>query len=256
MVQSTRLNIRYYQITTGNMVMCANSKIRLDRLIIFVVAAVMFSGCTSQATIDRSPDAEITFDGLNPVIGGPMDEAWARSDFDISSYSKVMVQGAGVEFRPGGETRRGRQLAPNGHFAVTVEQKERFRAQMGPAFLEELSKSEVFTIVEEAGPDVLLVRGSLLDVVSFIPQDPAGRGEIWLSRIGEATLVLEVRDSVSEAILMRAVDRRAAEQAGSAPSNSNRVTNSSEFRRLARTWASLLREGLERFMTPEESASE
>ena len=224
---------------------------------IIVLSAVMFSGCTTPATIDRSPDAEITFDGLNPVIGGPMDQAWARSDFDISTFSKVMVQGAGVEFRPGGETRRGRELAPNGHFAVTVEEKERFREQMSAAFLEELSTSEVFAVVEEAGPDVLLIQGSLHDVISFIPPDPIHtRGSIWLDRIGQATLVLEVRDSVSEAILLRAVDRRAAEQAGSAPSHSNRVTNSSEFRRLARTWASLLREGLERFMTPEESASE
>ena len=237
--------------------MCANSKIRLNRSIIFVVAAVLFAGCTTTpATIDRSPDAEITFDGLNPVIGGPMDEAWARSDFDISSYSKVMVQGAGVEFRPGGETRRGRELAPNGHYAVTVEQKERFREQMGVAFLEELSRSEVFKIVEEAGPDVLLIRGGLLDVVSFIPPDPIGRGEIFLSRVGEATLVLEIHDSVSEAILLRAVDRRAAEQAGSQLSNSNTVTNSSEFRRLARRWATLLREGLERFMVPEEVVAE
>jgi len=185
-----------------------------------------------------------------------MDQAWARADFDISTYSKVMVQGAGVEFRPGGETRRGRALAPNGHYAVTVEQKERFREQMGAAFLEELSKSEFFTIVEEAGPDVLLIRGSLLDVISFIPPDPAGRGDIWLDRIGQATLVLEIRDSVSEAILLRAIDRRTAEQVGSQLSNSNRVTNSSEFRRVARTWASMLREGLERFMAPDDSASE
>jgi len=185
-----------------------------------------------------------------------MDQAWARSDFDISTYTKIMVQGAGVEFRPGGETRRGRQLAPNGHYAVTVEQKERFREQMGVAFLEELSTSEVFTIVEEAGPDVLLIRGGLLDVVSFVPPDPIGRGEIFLSRIGEATLVLEVHDSVSEAILLRAIDRRAAEQAGSQLSSSNTVTNSSEFRRVARRWASMLREGLERFMVPEEVATE
>ena len=224
---------------------------------IIALSAVMFAGCTTTpATIDRSPDAEVTFDGLNPVIGGRMDQAWARSDFDISSYSKIMVQGAGVEFRPGGETRRGQQLAPNGHYAVTVEQKERFREQMGVAFMEELSTSEVFTIVEEAGPDVLLIQGGLLDVVSFVPPDPIGRGEIFLSRVGEATLVLEVRDSVSEAILLRAVDRRAAEQAGSQLSNSNTVTNSSEFRRVARRWASMLREGLERFMVPEYSTVE
>ena len=237
--------------------MRAKLKSGVGRSAIFVVAAVLISGCTSAPpTIDTSPDAEVTFDGLYPVKGGRMDEAWARPDVDLSTYSKIMLEGAGVEFRPGGEKRRGRDIGPMGHYAVTTEQKERFREQMSAAFLEELSKSEYFTNVEEAGPDVLLIRGGLLDVVSFIPPDPIGRGEIYLSRIGEATLVLEIRDSVSEAILIRAVDRRAAEQMGSQLSNSNSVTNSSEFRRLARKWATILREGLDRFMATEDSASE
>lgn len=237
------------------MVMRAKLKSGVGRSVIFVVTTVLISGCTSAPpTIDTS--AEVTFDGLYPVKGGRMDEAWARPGVDLSTYSKIVVEGAGVEFRPGGEERRMRDIGPMGHYAVTVEQKERFREQMGAAFLEELSKSEYFTIVEEAAPNVLLIRGGLLDVVSYIPPDPIGRGEIYLSRIGEATLVLEIRDSVSEAILIRAIDRRAAEPMGSQLSRSNSVTNSSEFRRLARKWATILREGLDRFVAPEESASE
>jgi hypothetical protein len=237
--------------------MCAKSKFIKFQSMVIALAALMFSGCaTAPATIDTSPEAEVTFDGLHPVVGGSMDQAWARADFDLSGYSKVMVQGAGVEFRPGGEKRRMRDIGPAGHYAVTVQQKERFREQMGTAFLDELSKSENFTIVDEAGPDVLLVRGGLLDVVSYVPPEPVGRSEIYLSRIGEATLVLEIRDSVSDAILLRAVDRRAAEQLGGQLSNSNTVTNSSEFRRVARRWAGLLRDGLDRFMVPEEVAAE
>ena len=57
-----------------------------------------------------------------------------------------------------------------------------------------------------------MIRAGLLDVVSFVPPDPVGgRTEIYLSRVGEATLVLEIRESESGATLIRAVDRRAAE---------------------------------------------
>jgi hypothetical protein len=127
---------------------------------------------------------------------------------------------------------------------------------MGAAFTEELALSEVFTIVTEPGPDVLLIQGILLDVVSFIPEQRAGRSEVFLSRIGEVTVVLEIRESVSGAILARAVERRAAENAGATMSRSNTVTNSAEFRRIARRWATVLREGLDEFMASEEPASE
>ena len=234
------------------------SNIAVCRSLIIALAAIFFSGCSSTPpTIDMSPDAEVTYDGLHPVINSRLAQSWARPGFDISTFSKVMLHGAESEFRPGGQNpRQNRALGPNEHFAVTPEQKARFDELMGAAFVEELSSSEVFTIVTEPGPDVLLVTGILLDVVSFIPEDRAGRSEVFLSRIGEVTLVLEIRESESGAILARGVERRAAENAGSTMSRSNRVTNTAEFRRVARRWATVLREGLDEFMAPAESASE
>jgi len=135
-----------------------------------------------------------------------------------------------------------------GPYEITEKQKERLRQVVAEAFLDELGKSEKYTLVNESGPDVLLVRGALLDVVSYVPPEPvAGRVDVYLSSVGEATLVLEVRDSITEAILVRAVDRRAAEAMGGWLQESNRVTNTSEVRRLAKRWASLLRTRLDEF---------
>jgi hypothetical protein len=123
---------------------------------------------------------------------------------------------------------------------------------MAEVFLEELGKSKYYTIVSEPGPDVLLIRGGLLDVVSYVPPEPVGgRADFYLSRVGEATLVLEVRDSITEAILARAVDRRAAEDVSSMR-ESNRVNNRSQVRRLARIWGSMLRDRLDEFGAPAE----
>ena len=185
-----------------------------------------------------------------------MAEAWARPDFDVSSYSKVMVQGAGVEFRPGGWPGRSRDIGPGGHYAVSESTKVMFEEQMGQAFMAELSKSEQFTIVTEAGPDVLLIEGSLIDVISKVPREQNTRSDTLLSEVGQATLVLEIRDSVSDGILYRATDRQTAKRDGAALTLSSTVTNVMEFRRVAEHWAIVIREGLERFMVPEESASE
>jgi hypothetical protein len=62
--------------------------------------------------------------------------------------------------------------------------------------------------------------------------------------VGEATLVIELRDSLSHATLARILDRRAAGRTSSAAASSS-VSNLSEIRRVARQWAALLRRRLD-----------
>ena len=211
------------------------------------------AGCAaSTPTIDTSPEAELTFDGLHPLKGTRADAAWVRPGSDISQYSKIMLQGVGVEYRPGGESGRTYTARTSAdHYEVTGKQKARLEEVMQEAFSEELAKSEHFMLVDENGPDVLLIIGGLLDVVSFVPPEPMGRSEVFLSRVGEATLVLEIRDSITDATLARVVDRRAAEDS-SGFTRSNRVTNTSEVRRLANTWARLLRSRLDELATQQQ----
>jgi hypothetical protein len=163
-----------------------------------------------------------------------------------------MLKGVGIEYRPGGEagsTYRAR--ADGGPFEVTAKQREAFEKEMKEAFREDLARSEHFELVDEAGPEVLLIIGGLLDVVSYVPPEPIGRSEIFLSSVGEATLVLEIRDSITQTVLVRAIDRRAAESGGNFQA-SNRVTNRSEVRRLAKEWARLLRTRLDELAAPQE----
>jgi hypothetical protein len=227
-------------------------KSRQVPIAMMLVSLGLIAGCaTANPTIDTGPEAEVTFDGLYPVKGGSADAAWARPGADISKYSKIMLQGVGIEYRPGGESGRLYYSRPSDdHFELTEKQKTKFEDIVREAFLKELGESERFTIVNEAGPDVLLIRGGLLDVVSYVPPEPIGRTEVLLSSLGEATLVLEIRDSVSEAIIARAVDRRAAENAAGGFSRSNPVMNKSQVRRLAGTWARLLRERLDSYGEP------
>lgn len=225
------------------------------KFLMVAAAALALSGCATPApTVDTSAEAEKTFDGLYPVKNSRADQAWARPNVDLTQYSKIMLVGVGIEYRPGGES--GRSFAARsrgGHYEVTEADKARFESIMREAFVEQLGKSKHFTLVSEAGPDVLEIRGALLDVVSYVPPEPVGtRSGVYLSSVGEATLVLELRDSITEAILARAVDRRAAEKAGGQLQYSSRVTNSSEIWRLARTWAKLLTERLDEYGAPKE----
>ena len=213
-----------------------------------LLVAVFSIGCTTTApTIDSSPTAEVTFDGLHEVLNSVADKAWAKPGVSLSGYTKIKLEGAGVEYRRGGEAgRTWMSRSRGGPYEVTEKQKERFEQTVREAFQEELARSERFTIVDEAGPDVLLIRGALLDVVSYVPPDNiSGRVHVFLSSVGEATLVIEIRDSITNAILARAIDRDAAEDLSGGWTESNRVTNTAEVRRLVRRWGRALREGLE-----------
>ena len=93
--------------------------------------------------------------------------------------------------------------------------------------------------------DTLIITGALHDIVSRVPPESAGRTEIWLDSLGEATLIIELRDSLSNEVIYRAIERRAVEGAGNKMIHSGRATNWGEVRRWARRWAVRLREGLD-----------
>ena len=128
-----------------------------------------------------------------------------------------------------------------------METKAFFEEEIGTAFEAEVSTSQVYTVVEEPGPDVIKVGVALLDVVSRVPPQAQTQPRVFIEMVGEATLVLEIRGSMSNTVYVRAVDRRAAQQTQMI--ESNRVTNSAEVRRLGRRWGQITREGLEFLLT-------
>jgi hypothetical protein len=219
--------------------------------ILLLVAVCFFAvGCaTKSPTAKTGPDAETTFDGLYEYENTRVDVAWAEPDLDLSGYWKIIPVNLGIEYRD--VKNRGRttmERSRGGPYFIDDKARAEFEELVNEIVMEELQKSNRFEIVNEPGPGVLIVGGGLLNVTSEVPPDPVGgRSRIYLSSVGEATLVLEIRDSESNRILARAVDRRAAEPIGGTFTHSNTVTNNAEIRRLIRHWGALVREGLEGF---------
>ena len=224
------------------------------KLITVLALCAAAIGCTSTPTFQTGEDAEVTFDGLTRMEGTIMDAVWARTDIDLTSYRKVKLDGIGVEYREVSGPYSGRAGSTSAsrrnqtEFQLHPDTRALFEEEIGGAFVEEMAASEVFEIVEEEGPDVLLIRGGLLDVVSRVPPETTGRSRVFIDSVGEATLILEIRNAESHSIYVRAVDRRAA-QSGGTMSESNRVTNRAEVRRLGRRWGSMLRSGLDTLLT-------
>ncbi len=123
---------------------------------------------------------------------------------------------------------------------VTTRQKESLQGIVDAAFREELAKSRFFTLTNAPGSDVLTVRGDLLDVVSYVPENAAGKDDqLTVPNVGEAILVLELHDSTSNAIMVRASDHVVAKH------DADMATADEAVRATVQAWARLLRERLD-----------
>ena len=112
---------------------------------------------------------------------------------------------------------------------------EEVSSGFGDILAEEYQKAG-YQVVQSPGPDVLRVRTGVIDLAVNSPDiRSSGRTYSASWEAGEATLVVEARDSQSGALLGRALDRRLA--GDTQPYLRNSVTNRADFKVLFRKWA-------------------
>ena len=182
-------------------------------------------------------------------------DTWVHPDADFGRYSRIMLGEADFEFRDVGPARKSRSSYRSSgrtqEFGIADADREKFKQVVGDAFSKEMERSKKFDIVTSPGPNTIRVQGAVLDIVSHVPPDTIGRSEIYMSSVGEATLVLELLDSESGAVLAYVEDRRKMEKPGGGRIDSmtmptNSVTVWSDVGRWARSAASRLRSELEK----------
>lgn len=211
------------------------------RLGLLLPVAAVALGCAPQPT-QPMPAGDVNVEGLQPVSARNFEAALVRPGVRFADYTKLMVDELELAFRtPDREQNQ---------FAVGDDQKTRFRAAMATAFGAELGKLEAVEIVTEPGPDVLALHVRVQDIVARAPGQrvgAGGRAGFAMETVGDMTLVLELRDSQSGEVLVRAFDRQAVE--GAAMVSGEGVISTWEgVERVVARWASRGREGLERLL--------
>ena len=211
-----------------------------------IAAATLLVACSAEPTVQSGPDAETTFDGLVRIDNSRFAAAWIDPEVDLTLYNKIMPGGAEFQFRSVQKTSSTTRARSNQReFWISDSNKQRLIETVSGVFEEELQRSEHFEFVDEPGHDTLIIVGAIHDIVSEIPPQQVGRGEIWLSSLGEGTLIIELSDSLSGEVIFRAVERRAIQNVGSQMIRANSASTWGEVRRWARRWATSLREGLD-----------
>jgi hypothetical protein len=189
----------------------------------------------------------ISFDGLVPVEDSKVGKAYIDPNADFSIYKRVKILDPLVSFRKNWQRDQNRAR----HRRVTSTEMERIKRDVAQLFEEvfgeALAANDGFEIVDEVGEDVLLVRPAIIDLDISAPDTlNPGRGRVYTTTAGAATLYIELFDSTTSAIIGRAVDRRSIRSNAGGIAWNNRATNTADARRLFRGWADLLRNFLDR----------
>ena len=136
---------------------------------------------------------------------------------------------------------------------ISARDMERIKADVASMFREvftqNLQADDGFEVVDEADYDVLLIRPAIIDLDITAPDVAVGRTRTFSASAGQATLYIELFDSVTGTIIGRAADAQAARSGGGTMTWNNRVMNSAEGRRMFSGWANQLRTFLDQHYT-------
>jgi hypothetical protein len=209
--------------------------------------AALACACASRSseTIEFKPQV-VTVDGLVQVRTSAVGGAYVKPGARLGSYRKVLIDPVEVSYKRTPRSSTSRRGMGDANFALDEREMANLQRLFQESFEKEFSRSQIFEVVREPGPDVLRVSGWIIDLVVRAPRERASSDVTFVRSAGEMTLVLDVRDSQSHAPLARVADRRAVQPAGGFDLyESNTVNITAELRRVFTRWARFLREGLD-----------
>lgn len=197
-----------------------------------VAGALLIAGPAGAA---RPPE---TWDGLVKVNSKQMDLAYLQPGADFRGYAKVMLDPTEVAFHKNwrrSHNSSNRELSGRVSERDVQEAITKGVAASNEIFAEAWTENG-YPVVTEPGPDVLRIKTGVVNVWVNAPEKRSpGRSLTFSSEAGAATYFVEARDSLTGALLGRAVDQ---DIAGDGPSNlRTSVSNRADFRELVKTWA-------------------
>ena len=215
-----------------------------------IVAVVIVMAGLGSAWLNASPLQEVEgATDLEKVERARFRETYVNTAVDFTTYSKLYLGDAYFDYRDVGPARRYRSMgrtSSKSAFGITESDRKRFEDMVDKAFTNELSKAKRFEIVDTLGPGTIYMRGALVDIVSRVPPEFVGMSEVYLSSVGDATLVMELLDGQTGEVLARVAERgRIGSRSGFSGMPANSVTINSDVKRWAAQAARKLRKELD-----------
>jgi len=198
----------------------------------------------------QSQATEENWEGLVRVRSDKIELVYLAPEADFRPYTKVMLDPSEMAMEKDWLRDQRRDSIGLGGQATerdVVRALDRGKKQFDEYFAEAYTEAG-FAIATAPAADVLRVRAGVFDIDVVAPDvATSARSRSYSEEAGAGTLVIEVRDSVTNALLGRAIERRIAGDNG--PWIRNAATNRNDFDQLFRRWAKASAEGLAELKT-------
>lgn len=204
-----------------------------------VLLVLALPACAPQPT-ERLDTSTVRLDGLQEISSKFFDAAFVRPGVDFGRYRELLVNDSELAFRTPDRSKQ--------QFPLTEEQKERFRQLLDRQFATELGTAKHLRLTDTPGAETLDLYVRVQDIIATVPPRTVGQaswGNIALEALGEATLVIELRDSESGEVLAQVFDRRAVEGMAMAQKQSAPITRWEDIEKLCARWAATVRARLD-----------
>jgi hypothetical protein len=181
----------------------------------------------------------LQWEGMRKADWKTFDEAFVAPGVDFRPYTKVMIDPVDASFRRNWQRDYNRvNVSLDRRISDEQAQEILVEAQdgLGDAFVQ-AARNAGYQIATAPGPDVLRLKVYLTDLDVHAPDlRTSSRDWTFAEEAGSGRLVMEVRDSASDALLAGGVDRRDIGDMSFLQRRSS-VTNRADFSRAFRRWA-------------------
>jgi hypothetical protein len=201
----------------------------------------------SPALAAKDPPPQVSPEGLQLTKSTKNRLVYVKPGATFAQYKRLAILDPLVEFEKDWQKDYNRSrtgLEGRVSDADVERMKQRLAAEFKKVFTDTLQDKGGYPVVDEAAPDVLVLRPALLNVEVNAPDVmTAGIEHTIVRSAGQMTLYLELWDSTTNTLLARVMDAQAdpdtmAQMGGS-------VTNKAAADRILRKWATELRERLD-----------
>jgi hypothetical protein len=223
---------------------CEATDMKHTWLIVLAAVAAVAAGVPVYSA-ESDPTAD-SLEGLKRVKRPGLDTVYIREGVSLTKYKRVMLDPVEVSFDKAWNPRQGAASRLDSADPLAIRQGLAKLAR--DVFRRELESKGGYPLIEEPAEDVLRVRAQIVDLYINAPDtNSASITRTYVIDAGHMTLMAELYDSQTNALIARVIDReRGLERGLNELQIANRVTNTAEADRILTAWARRLRDALDK----------
>ena len=206
-----------------------------------VVVACGFLAVMPLTTLAKDKLPEVSSDGLHLLPHSKLRAVYVKPGATLDQYTKVKLLDCFVQFAKHWEQDYNlNEVGLEGR--VTNKDADEIKQRLATEFRAEFTKrleKKGYPVVDEVGPDVLLLRPALINLEVTAPDlMQPNMMETLVASAGEMTLYMEMYDSATSELLVRVIDPDV--DRGMGAEVANEVSNKAAADRIISRWADLL----------------